>query len=316
MTDNPQAPNSADEWSPETLLVHGGTLRSGFAEVSEAVYLTQSYVYASAEQAEERFKSEAGFIYSRYANPTVAMFEERMRLMEGAQAARATATGMAAVTSALLCFLTAGDHIVAGRALFGSCRYVVEDLCPRYGIASTLVDGRDLKAWQNAMRHNTKAVFFETPANPTLDLVDIAAVSEIAHGAGALVVVDNVFATPVLQKPLQLGADVVVYSATKHVDGQGRCLGRIVLGSQASVKDHLHNYLKHTGPSLSPFNAWVMLKGLETLPLRVRAQCEGAARIADHLAGQRGVTRVLYCGREDYPQAALARRQMSGLGQV
>ena len=193
---------------------------------------------------------------------------------------------------------------------------MVEDLCPRYGIASTLVDGRDLDAWQRAMRPNTKAVFFETPANPTLDLVDIAAVSEIAHKAGALVVVDNVFATPVLQKPLKLGADVVVYSATKHVDGQGRCLGGIVLGSQAYVKDHLHNYLKHTGPSLSPFNAWVMLKGLETLPLRVRAQCEGAARIADHLAGQKGVTRVLYCGREDYPQAALARRQMSGFGQV
>ena len=239
-----------------------------------------------------------------------------MRLLEGAQAARATATGMAAVTSSLLCFLKSGDHVVAARALFGSCRYVVEDLCPRYGIASTLVDGRDLDAWKRAMRPNTKAVFFETPANPTLDLVDIAAVSEIAHKAGALVVVDNVFATPVLQKPLKLGADVVVYSATKHVDGQGRCLGGIVLGSQAYVKDHLHNYLKHTGPSLSPFNAWVMLKGLETLPLRVRAQCEGAARIADHLAAQKGVTRVLYCGREDHPQAALAKRQMSGFGQV
>jgi O-succinylhomoserine sulfhydrylase len=244
------------------------------------------------------------------------MFEERMRLLEGAQAARATATGMAAVTSSLLCYLKAGDHIVAARALFGSCRYVVEDLCPRYGIASTLIDGRDLDAWKRAMRPNTRAVFFETPANPTLDLVDIAAVSEIAHKAGALVVVDNVFATPVLQKPLKHGADVVVYSATKHVDGQGRCLGGIVLGSQAYVKDHLHNYLKHTGPSLSPFNAWVMLKGLETLPLRVRAQCEGAARIADHLAAQKGVTRVLYCGREDHPQAALAKRQMSGFGQV
>jgi O-succinylhomoserine sulfhydrylase len=223
---------------------------------------------------------------------------------------------MAAVTSALLCFLKAGDHVVAARALFGSCRYVVEELCPRFGIASTLVDGRDTGAWAKAVRPNTKAFFFETPANPTLDLVDIAAVAEIAHAAGAVVVVDNVFATPILQKPLKLGADIVVYSATKHIDGQGRCLGGIVLGSQAYVKDHLHTFLKHTGPSLSPFNAWVMLKGLETLPVRVRAQCETAARVADHLARQPGIERVLYCGRSDYPQAALARRQMSGFGQV
>jgi O-succinylhomoserine sulfhydrylase len=316
MTIDPASREEQEAWGLETRLVHGGTLRSGFAETSEALFLTQSYVYASAEQAEERFKSEGGFIYSRYANPTVAMFEERMRLLEGAGAARATATGMAAVTSSLLCFLKAGDHVVAGRALFGSCRYVVEELCPRYGIASTLIDGRDVKAWERAVRPNTKAFFFETPTNPTLDLIDIAAVSEIARGAGAITVVDNVFATPVLQKPLKLGADVVVYSATKHVDGQGRCLGGVVLGSEAYVKDHLHNYLKHTGPSLSPFNAWVMLKGLETLPLRVRAQCEGAAKIADHLAGQKAVTRVLFCGRADHPQAALAKRQMSGSGQV
>src|SRR5205085_2153328 len=305
-----------EAWGLETRLVHGGSLRSAFAETSEALFLTQSYVYASAEQAEERFKRAAGFISARSANPTVAMFEERMRLLEGAGAARATATGMAAVTASLLCFLKAGDHVVAARALFGSCRYVVEDLCPRFGIASTLVDGRDIKAWERAVRPNTKAFFFETPANPTLDLVDIAAVCEIAHGAGALVVVDNVFATPVLQKPLKLGADVVVYSATKHIDGQGRCLGGVVLGSQAYVKDHLHNFLKHTGPSLGPFNAWVMLKGLETLPLRVRAQCETAAKVADHLAGQKGVTRVLFCGRSDHPQAALAKRQMLGSGQV
>jgi O-succinylhomoserine sulfhydrylase len=307
---------SPDGLSPETLLIHGGTLRSGFGELSEAMFVTQSYVYESAEQAEERFKSEAGFIYSRYANPTVAMFEERLRLLEGAEAARATATGMAAVTAALLCFLKAGDHLVAGRALFGSCRYVVEELCPRFGIASTLVDGRDLQAWAGAMRPNTKAVFFETPANPTLDLVDIAAVSKLAHRAGARVVVDNVFATPILQKPLQLGADVVVYSATKHIDGQGRCLGGMVLGSAAYVKEHLHNFLKHTGPSLSPFNAWVLLKGLETLPLRVRAQCASAAKIADYLAGQPGVQRTLFCGRPDHPQAALAKEQMSGFGQV
>jgi O-succinylhomoserine sulfhydrylase len=302
--------------SLETLLVHGGTLRSGFGELSEAVFATQSYVYRSAEEAEERFKSEAGFIYSRYANPTVAMFEERMRLLEGAEAARATATGMAAVTASLLCFLKAGDHLVAARALFGSCRYVVEDLCPRFGIASTLIDGRDTAAWARAVRPNTKAFFFETPANPTLDLVDIAAVCEIARATGARVVVDNVFATPILQKPLQLGADVVVYSATKHIDGQGRCLGGVVLGSAAYVKDHLHNFLKHTGPSLSPFNAWVLLKGLETLPLRVRAQCAAAAQVADHLAAQAGIARVLFCGRADHPQASLAKRQMSGFGQV
>jgi O-succinylhomoserine sulfhydrylase len=307
----------APKWAPETLLVHGGTLRSPFGETSEALFLTQSFVYDTAEQAEARFKDEdPGFIYSRFSNPTVGMFEERMRLLEGAEAARATATGMAAVTSALLCFLRAGDHIVAARAMFGSCLYVAQDLCPRFGIECTLVDGRDTQAWQRAVRPNTRAFFFETPANPTLDLVDIAAVSEIAHAAGALVLVDNVFATPLLQKPLKFGADVVIYSATKHIDGQGRCLGGVILCSQQFLKDHLHTFLRQTGPALSPFNAWVMLKGLETLPLRVRAQCETAARIADHIAAQPGVKRVLFCGRPDYPQAALAKRQMTGHGQV
>jgi O-succinylhomoserine sulfhydrylase len=221
---------------------------------------------------------------------------------------------MAAVSASILASLRAGDHVVAAKALFGSCRYIVEDVCPRFGIESTLVDGRDTAAWQRAMRPNTRALFFETPANPTLDLVDIAAVSEIAHAAGAISIVDNVFATPLLQKPLELGADVVVYSATKHIDGQGRCLGGVVLCSQQFLKDHLHTFLRQTGPAMSPFNAWVMLKGLETLPLRVRAQCETAARIADHLADQKGIARVLFCGRPDYPQAALAKRQMSGHG--
>ena len=302
-------------WLPETKLVHGGTLRSEFAETSEALFLTQGYVYDSAEQAEERFKTETGgFIYSRYANPTVAMLETRMCLLEGAEAARATASGMAAVSAALLCYLRAGDHIVAARALFGSCLYVVQDLLPRYGVASTLVDGRDLDAWRKAMRPNTRAVFFETPSNPCLDLVDIKAVSEIAHAAGAIVVVDNVFATPMQQRPLALGADVVCYSATKHIDGQGRCLGGIVLGSAKYVSDHLHPFYKHTGAALSPFNAWVMLKGLETLPLRVRAQTAAAGEIADALAAlkSRGLSRVLYPGRADHPQTNLARRQMSG----
>ena len=304
-------------WRPETQLVHGGTLRSGFGETSEALFLTQGFVYDSAEQAEARFKDEdPGFIYSRFSNPTIFMFEERVRLLEGAEASRATATGMAAVTAALLSYLKTGDHVVAARALFGSCRYVIEDLCPRFGITSTLVDGGDLDQWRRAMRPNTRAVFFETPANPTLDLVDIAAVSKIAHEAGAIVIVDNVFATPMLQKPLTLGADVVVYSATKHIDGQGRCLGGVVLSSEKFLKDHLHTFLRQTGPSISPFNAWVMLKGLETLPIRVKAQCESAAKVANALAGRPGVKRVLYCGRADHPQAELARRQMAGGGQV
>jgi O-succinylhomoserine sulfhydrylase len=307
----------ARRWRPETELVHGGTLRSQFGETSEAMFLTQGFVYESAEQAERRFKDEdPGFIYSRFSNPTVSMFEERMRLLEGAEAARATGTGMAAVTASLLSFLRAGDHVVAAKALFGSCRYIVEDLCPRFGIAQTLVDGRDSDAWRRAMRPNTKAVFFETPANPTLDLVDIRAVSDIAHDAGALCIVDNVFATPLQQKPLQHGADIVVYSATKHIDGQGRCLGGVVLCSQKFLKDHLHTFLRQTGPSLSPFNAWVLLKSLETLPLRVARQTDTAARIADHFAGRGGFESVLYCGRPDHPQAELARRQMSGGSQI
>jgi O-succinylhomoserine sulfhydrylase len=305
------------DWAPETQLVHGGQLRTGFGETSETLFLTQSFVYDTAEQAEARFKNEdPGFIYSRFSNPTVSMFEERMRLLEGAEAARATATGMAAVTAAMLAYLKTGDHVVAGRAMFGSCRYVVEDLCPRFGISSTLVDGRDPLAWRGAVRPNTKMFFFETPANPTLDLVDIADVSKLAHEVGALVVVDNVFATPLLQRPLALGADIVVYSATKHIDGQGRCLGGVVLCSEKFLKDHLHTFLRQTGPTMSPFNAWVMLKGLETLPVRVKAQCAAAASIADHLAEHPSVARVLFCGRDDHPQAALARRQMPGPSQI
>lgn len=306
-------------WAPETRLVHGGTLRSQFGETSEAIFLTQGYVYDSAEQAEARFKNEdPGYQYSRFANPTVSMLEERIRLLEGpgAEAARGTATGMAAVTAAILSCLSEGDHIVSARALFGSCRYIVEDLCPRFGIQSTLVDGRDLDAWKAAVRPNTKAFFFETPANPTLELVDIAEVSKIAHAAGAKVIVDNVFATPLLQRPMQHGANIVVYSATKHIDGQGRCLGGLVLCSADFLKDHLQDYIRQTGPSISPFNAWVMLKGLETLSVRVRAQCASAATIADALAGQARIKRVLYPLRTDHPQHDLARKQMTGGGQI
>lgn len=310
-------PADPAKWQPETQLVQGGILRSNYGETSEALFLTQGFVYDSSEQAEARFKNEdPGFQYSRFANPTVSMFEERMCLLEGAEAARATATGMAAVTAALLSYLNAGDHVIAARAMFGSCRYVVETLCPRFGIKATLIDGRDLDAWRAAVQPNTKAFFFETPANPTLDLVDIAGVSKIAKEIGAKVIVDNVFATPMLQRPLEHGADVVVYSATKHIDGQGRCLGGVVLCDNEFLTKHLQDFFRQTGPSLSPFNSWVMLKSLETMPLRIRAQSASAATIADYLAGHRNVQRVIYCGRPDHPQAALAKRQMTGGGQM
>ena len=300
---------------PATLLVHGASLRSQFDETSEALFLTQGYLYDTMEIAEKRFKGdEPGFIYSRFSNPTVAMFEKRMALLEGAEAARATASGMAAVTAALMGQVKAGDHVVAAKALFGSCLYVVEELLPRFGVSSTLVEGSDLDAWRAAMRPNTKTAFLESPTNPTLEVIDIAGVAKIAHGVGATLVVDNVFATPLMQSPLKLGADCVVYSATKHIDGQGRTLGGVILASEAFINDHIHNYLRQTGPCLSPFNAWVLLKSLETMQVRVEAQTRTAARIADFLAGHAGVTRVLYPGREDHPQYALARRQMSGGG--
>ena len=308
---------SKPQWRPETELVHGGILRSQFGETSEAMFLTQGYVYDSAEQAEARFKNEdPGYQYSRFGNPTVSMFEDRLKAFEGAEDCRATATGMAAVTAALLCYMKTGDHLVSARALFGSCRYIVETLCPRFGIACTLVDGTDLDAWRKAIRPNTKMFFFETPANPTLELVDIAAVCKIAKEHSIVSVVDNVFATPMLQRPLAHGADVVVYSTTKHIDGQGRCLGGAVLGSKEFVTKYLQDWVRQTGPSMSPFNAWVMLKGLETMPVRVKAQCATAARLADLLATTPGVTKVLYPGRADHPQAALAKAQMPGGGQM
>lgn len=298
-------------YRPETRLVHGGTLRSDFGETSEALFLTQGFVYESAEQCEARFKGEdSGFLYSRFSNPTVAMFEQRMIELEGAQAARSTATGMAAVTTAILAPLKAGDHVVAAKALFGSCRYVVEDLLPRYGIESTLVDGLDLDQWQKAMRPNTKTCFLESPTNPTLDVLDIGAIAEIAHKGGARLVVDNVFATPIWQSPLELGADVVVYSATKHIDGQGRCLGGVILSSEQFINDHIQTFLRQTGPSLSPFNAWVLLKGLETLAIRVKQQTDTAALVAEALAGHPKISRLIYPGRADHPQAALVKKQM------
>jgi len=311
MSDSTAPASPTARYRPETRLVHSGTIRSEFGETSEALFLTQGYVYDSAEQCEARFKGDdPGYIYSRYSNPTIAMFERRMVELEGAEAGRSTATGMAAVTTAMLAPLRAGDHVVAAKALFGSCRYVVEDLLPRYGIASTLVDGLDLEQWKRAMRPNTRSLFLESPTNPTLDVLDIGAIAEIAHQGGARLIVDNVFATPLWQSPLELGADVVVYSATKHIDGQGRCLGGIILSSEAFIAEHVHTFMRQTGPSMSPFNAWVLLKGLETLAVRVRAQTDTAAAVAEALARHPKISRLIYPGRADHPQAELVRKQM------
>jgi O-succinylhomoserine sulfhydrylase len=301
------------QYRPETRLVQSGILRSQFGETSEALFLTQGYVYDDSAQAEARFKGEdPGYQYSRFANPTVNMFEQRMAEFEGAEAARAVATGMAAVTLAMMGQVKAGDHIVASKAIFGSCLYIMEDYLPRYGVSSTIVDGFDLDAWRAAMRPNTKTCFLETPTNPNLEVLDIAEIAKIAHAAGATLVVDNVFSTPLWQSPLELGADCVVYSTTKHIDGQGRCLGGVILGSEKFIADNVHGYIRQTGPSMSPFNAWVMLKGLETLAVRVRAQTETAGRVAEALAKHPKVSRLIYPGRPDHPQAAVVAKQMRG----
>lgn len=297
----------------DTLLVHEGTLRSQYGETSEAMFLTQGHVYDSAEQCEARFLGkDDGFIYARFSNPTVQMFERRVAALEGAEAARATATGMAAVTAALMGLVKAGDHVVAARALFGSCRYVVEEHLPRYGVESTLVDGPNLAEWKAAIRPNTKVFFLESPANPTLEIIDIKAVADLAHSVGAVLVVDNVFATSLWQKPFALGADCVVYSATKHIDGQGRCLGGVILASQEFIDKNVHTLLRQTGPAMSPFNAWVLLKALETFPLRVRRQTETAGILADWLAAHPRVKNLRYPGRKDHPQADLIAKQMLG----
>lgn len=305
--------NDKRSLGPATQMVHGGTMRSPFGETSEAMFLTQGFVYDSAEAAEARFKGEDdGYVYSRYANPTVSMFEERMCMLEGAEAAKATSSGMAAVAAAILCQLQAGDHVVSARALFGSCRWIIETLLPSYGIESTMIDGTDPKAWEDAVRPNTKVFFFESPTNPTLEVIDIEHVVSVARSCGAKVVLDNVFATPILQKPMELGVDIVVYSTTKHIDGQGRCLGGVILSDQEWIDEKLYDYYRHTGPSMSPFNAWVMLKGLETLPLRVAQQTGSAGTVADFLAEQSGIKRVVYPGRPDHPQANIIPKQMKG----
>ncbi len=305
--------NGHGPWHAETRLVHEGTLRSEFGETSEALYLTQGFTYESAESAEARFlNKEPGYSYTRYNNPTITMFEDRIAGLEGAEAARATATGMAAVTAAMMSQVRAGDHVVAARGLFGSCRWVVEDLLPRFGVGCTLVNGTDIEGWRRAVRPETKAFLLESPANPTLEVIDIRAVADIAHEAGALLTVDNVFATPLYQRPLQLGADCVVYSATKHIDGQGRCLGGVILGSTAFIEEKVQQFLRMTGPSLSPFNAWVLLKGLETLALRVERQTRTAGILADALHDHPKLARLTYPGRPDHPQADLIARQMLG----
>ena len=313
-SDRPTSGRLSDEgrYRPQTELVRGGQTRSPFNETSEALYLTSGYVYGSAEEAEGAFTGEAPrFVYSRYANPTVAMFEERLRRLEGAEACFATATGMSAVFAAMMCQLRTGMRVVASRVLFGSCHYIVNDILPRFGIETEFVDGSDNAAWAAALERPADIVFLETPANPTLEIVDLGFVCDLAHKSGACVVVDNIFASPVLQRPLEFGADVVVYSATKHIDGQGRALGGAVLGAKSFIDDQLFPFAKHTGPSMSPFNAWIMLKGLETLDLRVQKQCDNAAALADFLAAQPGVREVRYPGRGTGTQAELAQAQMT-----
>lgn len=306
-----------DSWRAQTLAVRGGTKRSEFGETGEAIYATSGYVYEYAEQAEDAFKDRVDrFIYSRFSNPTVDMFQDRMSLMEGAAGGKATATGMAAVFASMASMVQAGDHVVGSRALFGSCLYILTEILPKWGVETTIVDGTDLNQWEDALKRPTKCVFVETPSNPGLDIVDIKAVSQLAHKAGAKVIVDNVFATPLLQKPLELGADIVVYSATKHIDGQGRCLGGIVLGDEDYCENTLKPFLRHTGPSLSPFNAWVMLKGLETLDLRIRRHCENARKIADYLEDRSDLAKVRYPGLPSHPQHELAASQMTDFGSL
>ncbi len=308
-------PNDTSRYRPATVLVHGGLDRTPHGETSEAVFLTSGFVYDDAAQAEATFRGEAThYQYSRFGNPTVAAFENRLAALEGAEACRATATGMAAVHATLLSHLRTGDRVVASRALFGSCFWIVNDLLPRYGIEREFVDGSDLAQWRTALARPATMVLLETPSNPMLDLVDLRAVVQLAHAAGALVAVDNVFATPLLQRPLALGADIVVYSATKHIDGQGRVLGGAVLGRREWVENTLQPFLRNTGPALSPFNAWTLLKGLETMALRIERSEQTALVVAAHLAGRTGIVRVLHPWRADHPQHALARDQMTGGG--
>ena len=305
-----------DNWKPRTRAVHGGTRRSQYGEVSEAIFLTQGYVYNDAESAESRFL-EAGpdeFVYARYGNPTVRMFEERIALLEGAEDAFATASGMAAVSGALMSMLKSGDKVVSARALFGSCLYVLEEILVRFGIEVVFVDGTSLADWEAAITPETKAVFFESISNPTLEVIDIKSVAQLAHAVSAIVVVDNVFATPVFSDAIAQGADVLIYSATKHIDGQGRALGGVVIGTREFIRKTVEPYMKHTGGCMSPFTAWIMLKGLETMELRVRAQTDNALKLAIALEGQPTLSQVIYPGHPNHAQHALVKTQMGGKG--
>jgi O-succinylhomoserine sulfhydrylase len=305
------------KWRRRTQAVRGGQVRTPFQETSEPLIFTAGYAYETAEEAEGRFTgTHPGYQYSRIANPTVTMFEERMAQLEGAPVARATATGMAAVSAVFLAGLKAGDHVVSANALFGSCRYVIETVLSRFGVTATFVDGSDLAAWEAAMRPQTKLLFVETPSNPTLSIVDIAAVAKIAESRGARLIVDNAFASPALQRPMELGAHIVVHSSTKFIDGQGRALGGVILCQQDFLDENLNMFLRNTGPAISPFNAWLHLKSLETLELRVKQHCENAMKVADFLSHQKKVTRVIYPFRADHPQHNLARAQMDGGGGV
>jgi len=309
--------DQAKKWRAKTKLVRGGLRRSDFDEMDEAIFMTSAYVYKTAAEAEAAFKGQhERFMYSRYGNPTVEMFQDRLCLLEGAEACRATASGMAAVFAALACQVRTGDRVVASRALFGSCLFILTDILPRYGVETVLVDGTDLDQWRDAFKKKTKAVFIETPSNPTLEIVDLKAVCDIAHQAGANVIVDNVFASPVLQKPLTFGADIVAYSTTKHIDGQGRGLGGAVLGAQKFITETLQPFYRHTGPAMSPFNAWIMLKGLETLDMRVAQHCAHARELAAFLGTLNKIGHVRYPGLASHPQHRLAKAQMSDFGSI
>ena len=315
--DTGQNKEITDKWRLQTKLVRGGTYRSEIGETSESMFMTSGYAYDCAEDAAARFEGEQdGYTYSRLRNPTCAMFEDKMALIEGAEAARSTATGMAAMTSAMLSIVKAGDHVLSSKTLFGSCRVFIEDILPKFGVSSTLVNGDDNEAWKDAIRPNTTAIFLESPANPTLDVVDIEFVCNLAKENGTLVIVDNVFATPLLQKPMSYGADIVIYSSTKHIDGQGRCLGGVILTSDEIMEETILPYIRHTGPNMSPFNAWVMLKGMETMDLRIEKMCSNASKVADGLIDLGVFDAVNYPGRPEFKQHELAMKQMTAGGSV
>lgn len=304
------------QWQEQTRLIHNGTMRSQYGETSEAIYMNSGFCYENAEVAESRFNGEApGFVYSRYSNPNLAMLEQRLADLEGAEACNVMASGMAAVFAAIMCQVKAGDRVVASRALFSSCHYILGQILPRFGIDVVLIDGTDITAWETALSQPTACVFIETPSNPTLEIIDIAAVAKLSHIAGARLIVDNIFATPMLQKPLELGADIVVYSTTKHMDGQGRCLGGAVLGYKSFMEEILLPFHRHTGPAMSPFNAWVVHKALETFPMRMERHTDNAEAIADYLSGRDDkVSKVIYPGLATHPQYAIAKRQMKRAG--